>query len=340
MRVVFASHHCCVRVIKEGLALMKAGVDVVFLQHQVSNEAFVNLLPVCSFYRDPDEYAFKLSILSRDADLVHVHNEPDWLGHIAKQVVGDKPVVFDAHDLNSIRRGEVYPDEQKSMEVCDGFIFPSRPYMDMTVKRYQLTKPCDVIYSMCNDNMLQLDSLPRVNGIVYEGGITGENQGDAFEYRNYVPLAKSLTKQGIPLFLYGLDPELQTEYGNAGAVPMGRLGYFTLLKQISRFDWGFLGCCVPHPQWETAMPNKLFEYMAAGIPVLALNAGESAKFIKEHGVGIVLDSMEQIGEVYAYHWKYRKVVAEKRGQFTMETQTGKILDLYAKVLSAYPKKSD
>ena len=333
MQVIFASHHCCVRVIKEGLALIKAGVDVKFLQHQFSNEAFINLVPECSFYRDVNEYAFKLAHLCRNADLIHVHNEPDWLGHIAVDVVkGEIPVVFDAHDLNSIRRGEVYEDERKSLDVCDAFIFPSKPYMDMTVERYALTKPCDVIYSMCNDNVLEFEALPRVNGIVYEGGIVGENQGDAFEYRNYMPLARELTKQGIPLFLYGLDPELQTEYGNAGAVPMGRLGYFTLLKQLSRFDWGFLGSCVPHIQWETAMPNKLFEYMAAGIPVLAFNAGESAKFIREHNVGIVLDSMEQIGDIYSKHAEYRQIVAEKRHLWTMESQTEKILALYKEVL--------
>lgn len=52
-----------------------------------------------------------------------------------------------------------------------------------------------------------------------------------------------------------------------------------------------VGIIVPHPieRYKTNYPVKLFEYMAAGIPVIASAEGESATFVRESDCGILVD---------------------------------------------------
>ncbi len=54
-----------------------------------------------------------------------------------------------------------------------------------------------------------------------------------------------------------------------------------------------IGIIVPHPieRYRTNYPVKLFEYMAAGLPVIASKEGESAEFVKEADAGILIDPL-------------------------------------------------
>ncbi len=55
-----------------------------------------------------------------------------------------------------------------------------------------------------------------------------------------------------------------------------------------------IGIIVPYPieRYKTNYPVKMFEYMAAGIPVIASREGESASFVKEASAGILVDPMD------------------------------------------------
>jgi glycosyltransferase involved in cell wall biosynthesis len=52
-----------------------------------------------------------------------------------------------------------------------------------------------------------------------------------------------------------------------------------------------IGIIVPHPteRYRTNYPVKLFEYMAAGLPVIASKKGESAEFVSKADAGILVD---------------------------------------------------
>ncbi|CAN5474941.1 glycosyltransferase family 4 protein [soil metagenome] len=54
-----------------------------------------------------------------------------------------------------------------------------------------------------------------------------------------------------------------------------------------------VGIIVPHPiqRYKTNYPVKLFEYMAAGLPVIASKEGESADFVREADAGILVDPL-------------------------------------------------
>ena len=125
MRVLILSHHGCIRVMKQGFALMR-NHDVHFMQNSVTDEAFLLPMKECSFYTTRESLTAKLAVMP-DFDVIHVHNEPDWLVTAAKKAKPNTPVVYDCHDLDSQRDGEkANPDEIEAMKVADAYIFPSQ----------------------------------------------------------------------------------------------------------------------------------------------------------------------------------------------------------------------
>ena len=110
------------------------------------------------------------------------------------------------------------------------------------------------------------------------------------------------------------------------------------MQELNRYDWGLCTCAIgPCNTYNWAMPNKLFEYITAGIPVIALYMNEVGEFIKEHELGVVIESVKDIPKIYDQHEYYREKVKEKRHLFTMETQVAKIEKLYEKVLGGENK---
>jgi glycosyltransferase involved in cell wall biosynthesis len=66
----------------------------------------------------------------------------------------------------------------------------------------------------------------------------------------------------------------------------GRLPHAEALAAVADADVGL----VPHlavEAWNTTIPNKLFDYMAAGLPVLSSNAKPAARIVRETGAGLV-----------------------------------------------------
>lgn len=337
MKIVFLAGTACARNIKEGLALIGRGHQIVFLHQTIANWDMLNLLPVVSFYNSKTDLALKLRMFE-DIDLIHVHNEPSWLGPAAKEARPDLPLVFDAHDLNAVRykksdKRSHDPVEREALAAADGVIFPSEGYRDFCLHEFHdefpsLTdKPCEVVYSMCNQAIMQLPELPRIPGVVYQGGVNIR-----VGYRDYRSIARGLTSAGIPFHLYGADMNHIHEYAAAGALCMPTLGYKDLIRNLSRYDWGFVGSPVQSAQWDRAMSNKMFEYIAAGIPCLVFKAQESARFIDEHQLGLVVKRLSDIPKSYDAHEYYRRIVREKRERFTMESQVSKIEELYRAVL--------
>ena len=341
MKVLMVSEHCCTRVIKEGIALLKAGIDVAFMQKRHANPNFKPMLPNIMYYTTVNQLVEKLHSII-DVDIIHVHNEPDWLGHVCKSQRPDLPVVFDAHDLFSVRIGEKTPDEDMSFKLCDAFVYPSQRYLNHSLKCHAIeNRPNIVIYSMVNQEFLCDAPLPRVNALVYEGGLRiKEREEDVPEefqyhtYRDYRQLFFNLSKVNIPVFAFCANPDVVDEYIKTGAMLYPPVEYNYLIQSLSRFSWGLAGGPRPHPQWDAAMPNKLFEYLAAGIPIITLNASEVSEFVEKHCVGVTVKDYKEIEYVFRQLNSdyYRAIVQSKREMFTMENEINKLIELYLSII--------
>lgn len=332
MKVCLASFHCCIRVVKEMIALNKAGVETITLCHHMANADLQSLHQSIVYYTDQYDYRAKLERL-RDIQLIHVHNEPDWLGRVARNSRPDLPVVFDAHDLNSVRLGWVEEDEAFVFKHCDGFIFPSQGYYDLCVSNFGLNPDaCAVILSMNSEDHIINVPKARMNGIVYEGGLSApspEEQGSIdYMARDMREVCGLSFRHGIPFVIFGANGEYVNHYVPTGAMCLPPSHYEYMMSELSRFDWGFIGNTKTCSQRKYAMPNKLFEYVAAGIPVIVMNAEECGEFVEKNEIGIHVRSFKELLDRYDEHKRLREIVKEKKSLLTMESQIDEIFKVY------------
>ena len=70
-----------------------------------------------------------------------------------------------------------------------------------------------------------------------------------------------------------------------------------LLNYTSSADVGF--CLIENSckSYDFCMPNKMFEYLMAGIPVIATKLFELKRFVKKNEIGLLIDSYNDISNI-------------------------------------------
>lgn len=89
------------------------------------------------------------------------------------------------------------------------------------------------------------------------------------------------------------------------------------------------------------LPNKLFEYMQAGFPVIVSNLPEMRKVVEEHKVGLVLDSWDPeiiSSEINAFwghdlYRTYSENAVKAARIFCWEREENKLTELYARIFA-------
>lgn len=340
MNVIFLSHHGCARMVKEAVALLKAGHAVHCVQHEIANTENKYVLPNLSFYNTREGLRAHLTC-RKDIDIIHVHNTPDWLVTEARAACPDAAIVYDVHDMDSVRYQLEEPEEEEvaAYREADGYVFPSRSY-SMTASLgvhtdAMLGKPVSIVYTMVNEEMLRRDrkALPMVGGVVYEGGLSHPEDDQYWPWLDFGWIAKSLCDDMIPFHVYGLE-RYRESYSAMGAVYHGVAPFSSITRELSRYTCGLVGTWPHHPQQEMAMPNKLFEYLAAGLPVIVVgNESEAGHFVETEGVGRCVKTPAEISKAMIGIERLKPMVWEKSITMTMESQVPKIINLYQDVIA-------
>lgn len=335
MRIGMVSYHHCIRVFKESLALLKAG-------HQVEAFAIGNTFGWDKYdafyiYATPEQLV--KSIQSSTADIFHVHNEPDWIVAVTKENAGDRPVVYDIHDLESLR-WQKEPDEHElaAFAAADGIVHVSQACKDAAVKYHGNDKPSIILHPYVNQEFYGYLQNVSWSSIVYEGGLTAipiTTEKGELNYRNYQEVIRPFLDQGFGAYLFGAGPKRSDDivYEELGAFVARDVWYPALMQALRGFGFGLVGTSEPNRLMNAAMPNKLFEYMAAGVVPVCYNAESADKFCQEYGIGIHLESLENIGAQLKDGPEIRKQLLQVRDQFTMEAHIYELENLYQQLLS-------
>jgi glycosyltransferase involved in cell wall biosynthesis len=118
-------------------------------------------------------------------------------------------------------------------------------------------------------------------------------------------------------------------------------------ERLAQADIG-LACLHPLPRYIDARPVKLFEYMAAGIPVIASDFAGYRRIIEEANCGLVVDPLDpdQLAEAIRFLLDSpeermrlgrngRKAVEER---YNWRSEEEKLLELYARITARTPAR--
>lgn len=349
MNIVMVSGHACIRVQKMALPLIQAGHKVHLIARKVPS--LVENYATFHLYRDVEQLIETLKLF-RDADVFHCHNEPSWFVTAIKEF-STVPVILDVHDTfltritpeehdRLLNAGE-YPiritaEERLNFQLADGLVHVNEAVREVVDREFKPDVPSIVLPSYLPKMLYRYDLKEWLGGLVYEGKVMtpeevkNKPRATGFEYCDYLELARQAQDIGMDFHLYPArndKPFLELYEPVAYVHPP--VTFNTLTGVLSRHDWGLVGNAFPTSQWKNAMPNKLFDYMAACVPAVVMNADYCAGFVQEHGIGIAVDNLHELAERWPEHRRCRENLVRMRQYFSMDNHIATLEALYRKV---------
>ena len=261
-----------------------------------------------------------------DPDIIHSHNAPDFLTIAAIEAVGGSvPVVHDCHEVLSLFKtgyyasdderkiSEVYPEQEKiANERSNGRIYVSEGVRNHIQRRYSVDPERDLVfYSYVSESMMPRlfkEKLSRRDGgvhVVYIGCVTSlkASEGSSYDLRE---IFREIAGHNMHIHIYptvdfitgGNDAYRKLAENSSFIHYHNHLNYRKLLQEITKYDFGWAGFNVAKHKEHTdiALPNKLFEYLACGLPVLSFPHKAQKRFIEKHGVGLVFKDIDELEE--------------------------------------------
>lgn len=280
-------------------------------------------------------------------DLIHSHNLPDSLTAIALELfAGHIPVVNDVHDLQSLRRtpyehGFEEPRdplalERLAVEGCSALVTVSEELLDEIRVRYRLTAPTLTFanYALRRDLPRVLPPPDRRNGhppsLVYQGTVS--TNGGHYDLRG---IFRAIVNEGLSLHVYpsrNAAAYAQLARRVPGLRVHATLPPLLLLVALPEYDFGWAGfnSALNGAHLDTCLPNKAYEYVGCGLPVLTLGHRALARLVGKGCLGISLATLDDLlGQLSAVDLvELRRRVAADRLELTVEANVCRLVELY------------
>ena len=279
-------------------------------------------------------------------DLIHSHNLPDSLTAIALELfAGRVPVVHDVHDLQSLRRTPSehgFPEprdplvlERLAIEECSALVTVSAELLDEIHARYSVKAPTVAFpnYALRRDLPSSLPPATRRNGhrprLVYQGTLS--TNGGHYDLR---AIFAAIVGEGLSLDVYPSRP-VPAYAEVAGIRVHATLPPARLLAALPEYDFGWAGfnSTLNEAHLHTCLPNKAYEYVGCGLPVLTLPHRALSQLFGDGRLGLTLTTLDDLaGQLAAVDVaELRRHIAETRLELTMEANIHRLAELYETV---------
>lgn len=124
---------------------------------------------------------------------------------------------------------------------------------------------------------------------------------------------------------------------------------YVSVSEVSSFirtaDVGIHGL-IHYPNGEVAMPNKMFEYLQAGLPMVVSDVAEMKRFVEQHRIGTVFEAENvascaaAIKDAIGSRNEYKNNITKKlHDEYSWGTQAKKLQIIYNSLLSRTAKKT-
>jgi len=285
-------------------------------------------------------------------DLIHSQNAPDTLTRVATEVADEIPVVHENQDMISLRRTPYTPegnldeqlvDERIANQMCDARIHVSQGLLDYIGAKYGPKKEI-VFHNYVSRSLVppsckrKLSDIDRRIHIVYEGTLSSF-PGDHYDLKE---IFKDIAGHGYHVHIY--DSHSNQDYARLANTHdsihyHGHKDPRELPYEITQYHYGWAGfnATKNREHLDVALPNKLFEYLASGLPVLSFPHKAQKEFLEAEGLGLVFEDLNELDDKIKEQATVQQVrgnVLRKRFGFTMESNIDRVLNLYGSLLES------
>ena len=335
--VAFSDLRFDYRIFREAHSLSRSGHAVTILSTTFDEQPLsgweqmdVQLLPIDrsqslrKLYPMFWYWAYK-RLISIKADVFHAH-DLDALWPCARAATRlNKPLIYDSHELWTEQSSLVNRPliqsiwnllERQLVPQAHRIITVSQAIAESLSDKYQVKTPITVLrnlpmYQPYENSFLlhnELDISTDVPIVLYQGGFLADN--------GLVEQIRAAKNFGDAVFvLMGGGPceqELKSIVNNEGLrnkvyfidrVPFSKLHSYTCSAN--------LGLCLikgTGKSFYNSLPNKLFEYMMAGLPIIASNFPEMKNVIQKTGVGTTINP----SDIHAISLEVQSILKNRR----------------------------
>jgi glycosyltransferase involved in cell wall biosynthesis len=329
------------RVLKEANSLAAAGYQVTIIcwdrsAELVAEETLHSGVRVARIHNVPSAYGIGIGQLTRlprfwlalvplirrvKPDLIHCHDFDTLPIGLLWGKLHRTPVIYDAHEYYAdlckprlhgwvgellyrmIRCAELWGARHSSAVVTVdetlGDIYRKLNHRVLIIGHYpsvSLVDQAAPVFSRDRLNLLYIGRISRDRGMLV-----------------YLELLQALIERGVParLHLAGVfTPQSEMDAFNQKTVGLensviqhGWTTYDQLPQLLLQADVG-LSILLPEPRYVAGLPVKLFEYMAAGLPVIASNFPSITRVINAENCGLLVDPLGDPGAIAdtLLHW--------------------------------------
>jgi glycosyltransferase involved in cell wall biosynthesis len=319
------------------------------------------------FYGFGDEYFDEIIKLDRedlegsisrlveeyDPHIIHSHNAPDFMTVSALNTVDGTPVIHDVHDSLTMRTTgyyegddetaiQGYAEEEKTACVeSHGRIYVTEMLRGYIQRRYDLTPGFDLVFhNYVSEEVIPMkldEKLSAGDGethIVYAGTITSKTDGHHYDLRN---IFREMAKNQLHIHIYAArEDEGYRLLGDESTFIHyhGHLGQRELLQVLPRYDFGWAGFNDSRngEHLDVVLPNKAYEYIACGLPILTFPHRTLSEFVQKRGFGSVIRDFGP-GEWLEKAEGLRENVLRNRYDFTIEKNIHRLIDFYQNIIN-------
>jgi glycosyltransferase involved in cell wall biosynthesis len=290
-----------------------------------------------------------------DPHIIHSHNAPDFLTVETLKSVPEMPIIHDVHDSLTMRNTgytedddenqilNYAADEKSSCLNSDGLVFVSKILRDFIIVRYDLEdKPELIIPNYVSKDIIPLEFKERLSSkdgeihIVYAGTITSRIEGHHYDLRD---IFRKIARNDIHIHIYA--PREDEAYRSLSSESRyihynGHLNQSELMKELTQYDYGWAGFngAKNMEHLDAVLPNKAFEYIACGLPVLTFPHRSLKEFVEKDNVGIVVKDLEFKNKLLPDE-DLRENVMKNRYNYTIESRISELTDFYEKTIDSH-----
>jgi glycosyltransferase involved in cell wall biosynthesis len=337
--------------------VLPSGIEIIRIQNirSIYGTGPLQILALIRFW-----FAARQLLAKLHPDLIHCHDFDTLPAGLAWGKLHHLPVIYDAH--------EYYAELVKPR--LNGFL-GSILYLVISATERICAKMADAVvtvdetlvdnYKHLNQHVLELGHFPQrifaeihnpiftrpVLTLLYAGRISID-RGALL----YIDILNHLLELNIParlIFAGGITPSTDEKFIHQHELGLEKyieyLGWIPYNKMQDIYHSADIGLSILQslPRYVAALPVKLFEYMASGLPVIASNFPSISLIINEENCGILVDPTSQPIEIARIidEWWNNKTIPCLLGEngrqavlskYNWESQISKLLGLYKNLL--------